>query len=120
MHAVLLLVAPLLISWLGLDLGLPPQPDLDLPVVPEHYDPENPAPGPVPPSADADDPDDPRDEPVPIFFGEERMAARHLDRSTHSTCRASTAPQTRASKGRVRNTQPRRAPPSIRSRVGTR
>ena len=55
MHsAVLLLVAPLLLGWFDLDLGLPPQPDLDLPVVPEHYDPKNPAPGPVPPPAGAD------------------------------------------------------------------
>lgn len=71
MPSVLLLVAPLLIGWLGLDLGLPPQPDLDLPIVPEHYDPKNPAPGPVPPPAGAADETDPRDEPGPVFFGED-------------------------------------------------
>jgi hypothetical protein len=71
MHPLLLLVAPLLIGWLELDLGLPSQPDLDLPIVPEHYDPKSPAPGPVPPSAAAGDVADPRDEPVPVFFGEE-------------------------------------------------
>jgi hypothetical protein len=72
MHSVVLLLAvPLLIGWFGLDLGLPPQPDLDLPIVPEHYDPKNPAPGPVPPSPEEDDRFDPRDEPAPIFYGEE-------------------------------------------------
>lgn len=71
MHSLALLLAPLLIGWFGLDLGLPPQPDLDLPIVPEHYDPTNPAPGPVPPSPDEGDRLDPRDEPAPIFFGEE-------------------------------------------------
>lgn len=63
----------LLLAWLilfqmdpGYDLGLPPQPDLDLPIVPQHYDPNNPAPGAQPPTGD-----DPRDEPPPFFFGEE-------------------------------------------------
>lgn len=50
------------------ELGLPPQPDLDLPIVLGHYDPANPAPGPVPRGPETDDP---RDEPPPVFFGEE-------------------------------------------------
>ncbi len=52
----------------GPELGLPPQPDLDLPIVLEHYDPTNPAPGPIPTRPGVDDP---RDEPPPLFFGEE-------------------------------------------------
>jgi hypothetical protein len=67
-------VLPLLVSVLfgafDLDLGLPPQPDLDLPILPDHYDPTNPPPAPAPPSP-PDDTDDPRDEPPPVFYGEE-------------------------------------------------
>ncbi|MCO5171002.1 MAG: VWA domain-containing protein [Planctomycetes bacterium] len=47
--------------------GLPYQPDLDLPVLPESYDPSR-QPPPVPPPRDTRDP---RDEPPPVFFGEE-------------------------------------------------
>ncbi len=46
---------------------LPPQPDLDLPVLPDTYHPDRLAP--VPPTPDEGR--DPRDEPVPIFYGEE-------------------------------------------------
>lgn len=48
------------------DVHLPPQRDLDLPVVLDTYDPSKQAP--VPPTPEADDP---RDEPPPFFFGEE-------------------------------------------------
>lgn len=58
-----------LLILLQANLGrLPPQPDLDLPVVLQHDDPNAPAPGSVPPEAEGDDP---RDEPPPVFFGEE-------------------------------------------------
>jgi hypothetical protein len=64
---VLLLLAPLLLGAVDLDLGLPPQPDLDLPILPEHYDPTKKPP--EPPKSDTGD--DPRDEPGPVFYGEE-------------------------------------------------
>lgn len=46
-----------------------PQPDLDLPVAPSNYQAGTPA-APIP-----DTKDDPRDEPAPIFFGEEIESA---------------------------------------------
>lgn len=57
----------LLLASLSLAQDLPSQPDLDLPIIPEHYDPKNRAPGPIP----KPDGDDARDEPPPVFFGEE-------------------------------------------------
>lgn len=66
---------------------LPPQRDLDLPILLENYKPEPPkpqmppvpTPQPSPPPSPTDDPkdvpppavDDPRDEPPPVFYGEE-------------------------------------------------
>lgn len=67
MRSFVLLLAPLLFGGLDLDLGLPPQPDLDLPILLEHYDPTKPVPTPSEPPVD----DDPRDEPPPVFYGEE-------------------------------------------------
>ncbi len=68
MRAALLLGLLILFQTHLGDLGLPPQPDLDLPIVLGHYDPLNPPPAPPPPSPVVDDP---RDEPPPVFFGEE-------------------------------------------------
>lgn len=67
---VLPLLVPLLLGGVDLDLGLPPQPDLDLPILLDHYDPTKvpPAP-PAPPKPEEGD--DPRDEPGPVFYGEE-------------------------------------------------
>lgn len=48
---------------------LPRQPDLDLPVLPEGYAPG--APGALIPPDEPEDSDDPRDEPPPVFYGEE-------------------------------------------------
>jgi hypothetical protein len=48
-------------------LGLPPQYDLDLPVDKATYDPAYQPPAPAPRNDDGD----PRDEPAPVFFGEE-------------------------------------------------
>lgn len=56
-----------LFGGIDLDLGLPPQPDLDLPILLEHYDPEKPPPAPSAPPLEGD----PRDEPPPTFYGEE-------------------------------------------------
>jgi hypothetical protein len=67
MRSFVLLLAPLLFGGLDLDLGLPPQPDLDLPILLEHYDPTKVVPAPSEPA----DEDDPRDEPPPVFYGEE-------------------------------------------------
>lgn len=64
MHAALLALSFVLFQ---VDLGLGYQPDLDLPVLPENYDPAKQPPPPVPPG----DHGDPRDEPPPVFYGEE-------------------------------------------------
>ncbi|MCO5171006.1 MAG: VWA domain-containing protein [Planctomycetes bacterium] len=65
MHAVLLAATFVLFQ---VDLGLPHQPDLDLPVRPENYDPTLRPPAPSPPPTEHEDP---RDEPPPVFYGEE-------------------------------------------------
>lgn len=74
MRAALLLGLLILFQTHLGDLGLPPQPDLDLPIVLGHYDPSNPPPAPPPPPPPPSPKrptDDPRDEPLPVFFGEE-------------------------------------------------
>ena len=48
---------------------LPAQPDLDLPVLPENYKPQPPEPIPTPPPET--EVEDPKDEPPPVFYGEE-------------------------------------------------
>src|SRR5690606_3319799 len=69
MHFVELL---LFVAWVSLQMSatgpyLPPQPDLDLPVLPDTYHPDRLAPLPPTPEEGPD----PRDEPVPMFYGEE-------------------------------------------------
>lgn len=49
-------------------LGLRGQPDLDLPILPAAYDPRLQPPAPAPTD---DGTGDPRDEPLPVFYGEE-------------------------------------------------